>query len=147
VDVTTIALLAGIVSNPRLWGMPFIAATLLSWVVVQGARYLIGKSTRPLAAGVQIAITFWAVYTIGMTTDIALSSALMTLIFWIIAEIAWMVVGQVWFDKLKARPLNTESGHISVNDNELRDELGVNDISANAVPKDASAQLHRRNSQ
>ena len=104
VDVITMALLGTIVSNPLMWGMPFIAVALLTWVVIQGARYLIGRSTSSISAGAQIAITFATIYAIAAR---GLSENLVTvgsigLVFWLLAEVAWLVIDQTFFNKLRA---------------------------------------------
>jgi hypothetical protein len=108
VDLVTIFLLTGIVSNPLLWGMPAIAATLLTWVIVQSVRYFVGKSTSMISAAMQIAITCFAIHAIVSPSEITIGTTVVGLILWLLAELAWVLLDQRLFAKLKAKRVIVE---------------------------------------
>jgi hypothetical protein len=94
VDLITLAFMAAVISNPRVWGMNMIALTLTAWVIVQALRYFGSKSTAPLSAVAQIAITTFSFFLMVSNPDYpaGYSIALVSLVIWVVAEAVWLMI-------------------------------------------------------
>jgi hypothetical protein len=110
VDLITLAFMAAVISNPLMWGMLMIAMTLLSWGIVQALRYFVSKSSTPISAAAQVAITAGSFFLMVSNPNYPAGYQIgwIALISWIVAEAAWIMIERRLFSMLKAKRILAE---------------------------------------